>query len=28
MTLPTNGIYWPGNDYEWLRKHMAPGLFQ
>lgn len=28
MTLPSNGIYWPGNDYEWLRKHLAPGLFQ
>ncbi|MEY5031848.1 MAG: hypothetical protein RL354_879, partial [Planctomycetota bacterium] len=28
MTLPQNGIFWPGNDYEWLRKHLAPGLFQ
>ncbi|MFM1804980.1 MAG: hypothetical protein RL136_1859 [Planctomycetota bacterium] len=28
MTLPQNDIFWPGNDYEWLRKHLAPGLFQ
>jgi prepilin-type N-terminal cleavage/methylation domain-containing protein/prepilin-type processing-associated H-X9-DG protein len=28
MTLPQNGIYWPGADYEWLRRRMAPGLFQ
>ena len=28
MTLPTNGIYWPGPDYEWLRRHMVPGMFQ
>ena len=28
MTQPTNGVFWPGPDYEWLRKHLAPGLFQ
>ena len=28
MTQPTNGIFWPGPDYEWLRKHLALGLFQ
>jgi hypothetical protein len=28
MTLPQNDIFWPGPDYEWLRKHLAPGMFQ
>ncbi|RLS97210.1 MAG: type II secretion system protein [Planctomycetota bacterium] len=28
MTLPQNDIYWPGPDYEWLRRHLAPGMFQ
>jgi prepilin-type N-terminal cleavage/methylation domain-containing protein/prepilin-type processing-associated H-X9-DG protein len=28
MTLPQNGVYWPGSDYEWLRRHMVPGMFQ
>jgi prepilin-type N-terminal cleavage/methylation domain-containing protein len=28
MTLPSNGIFWPGPDYQWLRRKMAPGLFQ
>jgi len=28
MTLPQNDIFWPGPDYQWLRKHLAPGLFQ
>lgn len=26
MTLPQNDIYWPGPDYEWVRKRLAPGL--
>lgn len=28
MTLPANGIFWPGPDYEWLRRKLAPGMFQ
>ena len=28
MTLPQNGIYWPGADYEWVRRKMVPGMFQ
>ena len=28
MTLPQNDIIWPGPDYNWLSKHLAPGLFQ
>jgi prepilin-type N-terminal cleavage/methylation domain-containing protein/prepilin-type processing-associated H-X9-DG protein len=28
MTRPQNGIYWPGSDYEWLRRKMVPGMFQ
>jgi hypothetical protein len=28
MTLPQNDVYWPGPDYEWLRRHMVPGMFQ
>ncbi len=28
MTLPVNGVYWPGPDYEWLRRHLAPSLFE
>lgn len=28
MTLPQNNVYWPGPDYEWLRRHLAPGMFQ
>jgi hypothetical protein len=28
MTLPQNDIYWPGPDYEWVRRKMAPGMFQ
>jgi hypothetical protein len=28
MTLPQNDIFWPGPDYEWLRRHLVPGMFQ
>lgn len=28
MTLPQNGIFWPGPDYQWLRRRLAPGMFQ
>jgi prepilin-type processing-associated H-X9-DG protein len=28
MTRYENDIYWPGPDYEWLRRKMAPGMFQ
>ncbi|MBM4111660.1 MAG: prepilin-type N-terminal cleavage/methylation domain-containing protein [Phycisphaerae bacterium] len=26
MTLPQNNIFFPGPDYDWVRKHLAPGL--
>jgi len=26
MTLPQNNILFPGPDYDWVRKHLAPGL--
>lgn len=26
MTQPLNNIYWPGPDYNWIRKRLAPGL--
>jgi prepilin-type N-terminal cleavage/methylation domain-containing protein len=25
MTLPQNDIFWPGPDYEWVRRRLAPG---
>lgn len=26
MTLPQNNIFWPGPDYNWVAKHLAPEL--
>jgi len=28
MTQQINNVYWPGPDYQWMRRSLAPGMFQ